>query len=167
MFGESIAADLKRRDVIDVLDEISDGVSGIQANRCHSLISAVWKWSQREHIITDDPSHNIAKRGQEVQRDRVLTQDELRRLWKKLGDDATDRVLKLLLLLGQRRSEVAKARATELRDDAWQIPADRTKNSLAHIVPLTPLARELFGSGFDLYPTTLPALPRPVGRCAT
>ena len=153
--GESIAADLKRRDVIDVLDDISDSVSGIQANRCHSLISAVCKWGQREDIITDDPSHNIAKRGQEVQRDRVLTQDELRRLWHKLGDDATDRALKLLLLLGQRRSEVAKAPAAELRDDTWQIPADRTKNSLAHIVPLTPLARELFGSGFNLYPTTL------------
>ena len=54
LFGESIAADLKRRDVIDVLDEISDGVSGIQANRCHSLISAVCKWGQREDIITDD-----------------------------------------------------------------------------------------------------------------
>ena len=67
--------------------------------------------------------------GKRFQCDRVLTQDELRRLWQKFGDDATDRALKLLLLLGQRRSEVAKAPATELRDDTWQIPADRSSSS--------------------------------------
>ena len=50
-------------------------------------------------------------------------------------------------------------RATaEFQGDAWHIPGGmdgRTKNKLPHVVPLTPLARELFGPGFNFYPTTL------------
>ena len=68
------------------------------------------------------------------------------------------RALKLLLLLGQRRDEVGRAAVAEFQGGAWHIPGGmdgRTKNKLPHAVPLTPLARELFGMGFNFYPTTL------------
>jgi integrase len=61
-------------------------------------------------------------------------------------------------LLGQRRDEVGRASPAELEADTWRIPGGmggRTKNKLPHAVPLSSFARELFGSGFNLYPTTL------------
>ncbi|MGD9805486.1 MAG: tyrosine-type recombinase/integrase [Hyphomicrobiaceae bacterium] len=149
--GEKTSGTLKRRDIIEALDDIAAKVSGIQANRCHSLISAVCKWAQREDIIDDDPSHNIRKRGKENQRERVLTDDEAKRLWAALTDSPIDRAIKLLWLLGQRRAEVGRAGHNEIGSDDWFIPSERTKNKLAHIVPLTTLTRELFGGGLNVY----------------
>ena len=156
--GGSDATALKRRDVIEVLDEIADEVSGIQANRAQSLISAVLNWALAEDILEANPAHGIRKRGQERQRERVMTAEELKAFWGALTDQAIDRALKLLLLLGQRRDEVGRAAVAEFQGGAWHIPGGmdgRTKNKLPHAVPLTPLARELFGTGFNFYPTTL------------
>jgi integrase len=57
-------------------------------------------------------------------------------------------VIKVLLLTGQRRAEVAGISWTELHeldgDTAyWEIPGNRTKNKQRHIVPLTPAVRSL------------------------
>ena len=156
--GNSDATALKRRDVINVLDDIADTVSGIQANRAQALISAVLNWALSEDMLEANPAHGIRKRGQEQQRERVMSEAELKAFWGALTDQPIDRALKLLLLLGQRRDEVGRAAATELQADAWNIPGGmegRTKNKLPHIVPLTPYARGLFGTGFKFYPTTL------------
>ena len=156
--GDSDTTALKRRDVIEVLDEIADEVSGIQANRAQSLISAVLNWALAEDILEANPAHGIRKRGQERQRERVMTAEELKAFWGALTDQAIDRALKLLLLLGQRRDEVGRAAVAELQGDAWHIPGGmdgRTKNKLPHAVPLTPFARELFGLGFNFIPMPL------------
>ena len=156
--GDNDATVLKRRDVIEVLDEIADEVSGIQANRAQSLISAVLNWGLAEDILEANPAHGIRKRGQERQRERVMTTEELKAFWGALTDQPIDRALKLLLLLGQRRDEVGRAAAAEFQGDAWHIPGGmdgRTNNKLPHVVPLTRFARELFGEGFNFYPTTL------------
>ena len=153
--GASVAADLKRRDIIEALDDITDDVSGVTANRCQAIISAVLKWALDEDLIENSPAHGIRKRGQEVQRERVLTDDETRAFWTALRGAPLDRAIKLLLLLGQRRTEVASAGTNELQHSTWHIPGERTKNSLPHIVPLTPLARELFGSGNAIHPSML------------
>ena len=53
-----------------------------------------------------------------------------------------------MLLIGQRRNEVAGMTRGELSDDraTWNIPGSRTKNGRAHTVPLSPLVRELIAS---------------------
>jgi integrase len=153
--GTKLVSQLSRRDIINALDEITDEVSGVTANRCQALISAVLRWAVDEDLLEVSPAHGIRKRGQEVQRERVLTIDELRSFWSMLRDQPSDRAIKLLLLLGQRRTEVAGARIAELSEDAWHIPGERTKNALPHVVPLTPYARELFGSGFGFDPVSL------------
>ena len=156
--GNSDVTALKRRNLIEVLDAIADDVSGIQANRAQSLISAVLNWALAEDILETNPAHGIRKRGQERQRERVMTAAELSAFWGALTDQPIDRALKLLLLLGQRRDEVGRAAEPELNGGSWHIPGGmdgRTKNKLPHVVPLTPFARELFGTGFNFYPTTL------------
>lgn len=153
--GEKVVADLKRRDIIDVLDNIADRITPIQANRSHALISAVLNWALAEDKIDVNPAHGIRKRAPEVARSRVMTDKELASFWHGLKDTSVDNAVRLQLLLGQRRTEVCYAGSAELTDDAWNLPAERTKNSLPHIVPLTTYARSLFGNGFDIYPTTL------------
>lgn len=162
--GARLVFDLKRRDVIEVLDDIADDISGIQANRSQALISAVLNWALAEDKIDANPAHGIRKRAAETSRERVMTADELKAFWQALADTPVDNAVRLLLLLGQRRSEVCHASADELADEAWSLPAPRTKNGLPHIVPLTTYARSLFGAGFDIYPTTLSHRVRDVVR---
>jgi integrase len=78
--------------------------------------------------------------GRKVMRQRVLT-DELRALWAASAklDYPYGPLLKVLMLTGQRRSEVAEARWPEfdLTKRLWTIPPDRMKGAAARVVPLT------------------------------
>jgi integrase len=86
----------------------------------------------------------------EVSRDRVLTDDEIRWFWK-----ATERagapfgpLFKLLLLTGQRLSEVSDLTDGELRtvEKLWSIPKERVKNGAAQDVPLSEQALAVLAS---------------------
>ncbi|WP_234729722.1 tyrosine-type recombinase/integrase [Acidocella facilis] len=80
-------------------------------------------------------------------RDRVLSDDELRAVWRAAKGDHSryGRIVQLLILTGQRRTEVAGMRWAELSPDrrTWTIGAERAKNSKASIVPLNDPAREI------------------------
>jgi integrase len=74
----------------------------------------------------------------DLARDRILTDDEIHRIWKAL-DGATypfAPLAKLMFFTAQRRQEVAEARWEEIQDDLWTIPAARYKTKRANVVPL-------------------------------
>ena len=72
-------------------------------------------------------------------RDRVLTDGELRSIWNALRNDAYGDIVKLLALTGQRRDEIGALRFSECNFDKAVIalPAERTKNSRPHDIPLS------------------------------
>jgi integrase len=80
-------------------------------------------------------------------RDRVLTDVEIVAFWRAASEERTEfaAVLKLLLLTGQRLSEVGGIRRVELSPDVatWTIPGERAKNHRTHVVPLAPPMREI------------------------
>ena len=83
-----------------------------------------------------------------ARRDRVLSEPEIRANW--MACDLVDPplfgvLIRALLLLGQRRSEVAGMEWPELDLDRglWEISASRYKTRLPHVVPLPPPAVEL------------------------
>ena len=69
----------------------------------------------------------------------MLTASEIRDVWRAAGDGDHGRIVKLLLLTGQRRGEVAGMTLGRDRPRAgiWSLPAERTKNGLPHDVPLS------------------------------
>lgn len=155
-WGERRVQDITRRDVIELLDNIVDRGKPIAANRALAYMRRFFNWLIERSVIEKSPCDRVKAPSGETDRDRVLTDDEIRWLWK-----ATERVgypfgpfARLLLLTGQRRDEVAKARYREFPHQAlWQIPKERTKNGIAHDVPLSPTAQEVIA-----------ALPRIAGR---
>src|SRR6516165_9897536 len=80
-------------------------------------------------------------------RDRVLSEQELRWLWVALNDVGMpfSACIKLLMLTGARRSEVAGMEWAELSDDfsVWNLPAARSKNKLPLVMFLPPMARSI------------------------
>jgi integrase len=79
-----------------------------------------------------------------VRRERVVSDDEINRIWAGTeGPGAFNGIVRALLLTGQRREEVAGMTWDEIAPDlsVWTIPASRAKNGVAHVVPLSPHAQ--------------------------
>ena len=82
--------------------------------------------------------HNLSSHG--VRWRSVLADSELVAIWHATdGAGPFNSILRVLLLTGQRRSEVSGMSWSELSDDlsTWTIPASRTKNSTTHVLPLS------------------------------
>jgi integrase len=117
------------------------------ANRTLATLSKFFGWCVARDILEVSPASGIEAPGREVARERILDDDELRRLWIAAGDPAEGPfgvLVRLLVLTGQRRGEVSGMRWSELGDDRiWRLPGSRTKNDKAHQVPLAPAAWDL------------------------
>jgi integrase len=78
-------------------------------------------------------------------RNRILSDDELRRVWQAAGDmkNAFGPFVRFTLLTAARRDEAANMRRSELDGDLWVIPAKRYKGKHDHAVPLSKAARAI------------------------
>jgi integrase len=92
-------------------------------------------------MIEVSPIVGMKPLTKETSRERVLTNDELRALWAACDADGYPfgDCMKLLILSGQRRAEVAELRWSELDLDKrlWTLPSKRAKNGKQHTVPIT------------------------------
>jgi integrase len=132
-------ASIGRADVAGLLFKISNSSGPIMANRCRAALSHCFAWAMQQGLADSNPVVGTAKPAPEVKRERVLSEAELVELWHATaggGDYAT--IIRLLILLGQRREEVAGLGRAELDLDVplWSLPGERTKNGLPHVVPL-------------------------------
>jgi integrase len=136
------AARVGRADIVKVLAGVSDGSGPTTANRVRSSLSAMWTWALRSGEIDGaNPVAQVPKPGVEQTRERVLSDAELALIWHTTNRDHDhDRIVRLLLLTGARREEVAGLAWTELDGPLWTLPRERSKNALPHEVPLGPLA---------------------------
>ena len=80
-----------------------------------------------------------AKVDEGASRERVLSQEELRKLWRNLGEDKFSDIVRLLLLTGQRRGEISALAWSEvdLAKGMIILPPARTKNKRQHELPLS------------------------------
>jgi integrase len=149
VLGDQPAEDVKRRDIISILDAIARRGAPVHANRVRSMLSAMWSWAISEDLIDVEvsPASNIKNRIEERAGTRWLTADEIKRLCPHLEclPEAKRDALKLILLTGQRPGEVVGIRANEIDLDRgiWIIPIRRSKNKRAHTVPLVGEAYEI------------------------
>jgi integrase len=130
--------DIKRRDIIDLIESVAED-KPIMANRTQAVLSKFFNWLASRDVIEASPCAGVARPGTETARDRVLSVGEIKALWKacdEIGGSA-GACLQMMMLLGQRRSEIAGMRRSEIaEDDVWTIPAERMKGRKSHVVPL-------------------------------
>lgn len=141
--------DITKRDVIALLDSVSDRAP-IMANRVLAAIRKLFNWCLSRDVITVSPCRLVEPPASENSRERVLSAEEIKRLWA-----ATDAegwpfgpLVKMLLLTGQRLTEVSGMTWDEVDLDAklWTLPGDRVKNGNKHEVPLSDAAAEILRS---------------------
>jgi integrase len=132
--------DIARRDLIARIDAVAAKGTPISANRIVALLSKVFKFALDKDIIAANPAVSLPKPGNEIARDRVLTDDEIRTWWASLEplEPAMAAFYKLRFLTLQRGGEVADVEWPELdlENGWWTIPKEKAKNGLSHRVPL-------------------------------
>lgn len=131
---------LTRRDVAVRLSEIAAENGPHAANRARASLSAMFTWAMRQGEVDSNPVAATGKPAEDVARTRVLSEAEISDVWNACRDDDHGRIVRLLFLTGQRRTEVGAMRWSEVdrSKNLWQLPPERTKNGLPHTVPLSP-----------------------------
>jgi integrase len=129
-------------------DHIKEAISKIRADRgafaarrAKASLSKFFSWALNEGLVGASPLTGL-KLGKEPARTRVLDDRELAQIWRACPDNDYGRIVKLLMLTGQRRDEVGLMATGEidLEKRQWSIPETRTKNGLPHQVPLSDAA---------------------------
>jgi integrase len=117
------------------------------ANRARAYLSGLFTWAMREGLAQENPVIGTNKPIEERSRDRVLSDDELATVWRACREDDYGRIVRLLILTGQRREEAGAMGHSEidLTRALWSLPRQRTKNGLPHEVPLSRTALEILG----------------------
>jgi len=133
---------ISRANVAARLARIADESGSYAANRARAALSALYAWAIAEGLTDANPVVGTRKAVDEIARDRVLTDAELAAVWRNAGDADFGAIVRLLILTGQRREEVAAMTWDEvdLASATWRIGRDRTKNARTHDVPLAPQA---------------------------
>jgi len=126
------------------LQPIIDAIPAIQRGMRRAVIayaSVLFGWAAKRGTIDRNPLAEMEQPEKPSPRDRTLSDGELCADWRATNEStgAFGSLFRLLILTEQRRSEVAELRWSELSrlEAEWTIPAERAKNKVEHIVPLS------------------------------
>jgi integrase len=138
-WGHRSFGDIEKRDILDLIDAISDRGAVIMARRVQSYVHRLFAWAMSRGIVATNPAAGLPKPGNETRRDRVLTDDELVAVWK--GSEVIGwpfgKAIRLLLLTGARREEIGALRWSEVGETEIRLEGIRTKSGEPHIIPLS------------------------------
>jgi integrase len=134
---------IERRDVASRLREIIAENGPIAAARARANLSTLFAWAVGEGYADQNVVIGTHRPDQETtSRDRVLSDAEIVDVWNACRDDDYGRIVRLLILTGQRREEAGAMAWSELdhQRGTWSIPGTRTKNGRPHMITLPRLA---------------------------
>lgn len=134
--------EIGKRDCLDVIDRLADQGKTTAARRLHGHLHRLFNWAIGRDIITVNPLTRVDKPGAVVRRDRVLSDDELVKVWNaatRLGWPHGP-AFQLLILTGARREEIGQLRWSEIDNNTIKLEGSRTKNGEPHHIPLSAVA---------------------------
>lgn len=144
--GRSIHS-ITRDEISDFLAEVAEDAP-IAANRLLAVLSAMMNWwqTQRGSNFTSPIIRGMAP-AEERSRDRILSDEELRVVWRVAERSGTyGAIVRTLLLTGARKSEVAAMRHSMIKGGVWELPGTMTKNHEQLSLPLPKMALDLIGA---------------------
>jgi len=135
-------AEIGRRDIAKLVASLSNTSGPVAANRTCASLAAFFAYCVRDGWVDNNPAA-FTNRLPEAPRSRVLTDDELRTIWKATeGGSDYAAAVRLLLLTGARREEIGGLLWSEIDIERATItlPPSRTKNARPHEIPLSAAA---------------------------
>jgi integrase len=144
-YGTQPISEVTRADIHQILDDLIARGKQTAANRALAHIRKFFGWLVERGYLNHSPADHIKPRHKESERDRVLSDAEIKAIWNaaEAMSGPYSAWLKLLLLCGQRRVETASMRRSQIIDGSWHLSATDTKNKQPHIIPLPNQAQRL------------------------
>jgi integrase len=168
LYGHRLAAEIRRRDAIAILEDKAKDTPG-QAVNLHKALRGMFQYAVARELLEFNPfaeirtTKSIPAMKQES-RERILSDAEINYLWLAIdeggGSDSTKRALKVMLLTGQRSGEVCGMQSTEIQIGVakpwchkcrgcgwWTIPKERRLGNKGgeHLVYLSRQALKIIG----------------------
>jgi integrase len=144
LIGDRDFVRLRRSDITAFIDAIEDKHGAATADACLTTLRTIASWVQsRSDDYVPPFSRGMARRSKaQRQRSRILTDDELRIVWRATEDAGTlGAIVRLLLFTAQRRAKVYWMRWQDISPDGvWSIPAEPGEKGNGGRLKLPPAA---------------------------
>ena len=150
-WGDRSAARITRRDVIELADRVTAKVGPGAGRETLKQVRRLFSWAVDREMLDVNPALGVKAPVRAQARERILSGDEIGDVWRaatemgRFGD-----LVRLLLLTGARRNEIAGMRWEWLQDldgdePRLEIPAEAHKGKRGLIIPLSPTAVAIIG----------------------
>jgi integrase len=138
-FHKLPVAGIERATVAGRLRELVKASGPVAADRARSTLRAMFAWAIGEGLCENNPVVGTNKASNDQERERALSDLELVKVWKAAPANHYGAVLKLLILTGARKNEIAAMRWSELdrKTRTLKLPGERCKNGREFIIPLS------------------------------
>jgi integrase len=141
---------IKKGDVIKLIEGIADRGAPTLARNTLSAVRKLFNWAVSRDLLEASPCSGVVAPTKARQRDRCLTDAELEAVWRSteiLGWPFAP-IVRLLILTGQRRAQIAGLRWSWIDFEQRQItfPASTMKNGREHVVPMSTAIGKLLRS---------------------
>jgi integrase len=140
-FARQSVADITARDILLRLKPLPP------SERHHAFTAArrFFRYAVQNHVVDRSPMESMAPPARGVSRERVLTEEELRAVYRTSRAGATHfhRITALLCLTGQRKNEIAHLEWDWLQGELVTLPSWLTKNKRTHTFPIGPEAQDV------------------------
>lgn len=158
-WGKRKACDIRRGDVVVLLDQIVARGSGVQANRTLATIRKMFAWALEREVVEFNPASGVTKPAAEVPKERALSLNEVKTVWQNMDkiDEmpvGAKKAIKLMLLTGCRPGEILGARWSQCMGSLIALPGTSTKNKKPHLVYMSTLATQIVGDEGEGYIVT-------------
>ncbi len=155
-YGPTKLGDLSTHDLRKSLDRLH-ATPGEQQH-AFVILRAFIRWAHRQHYLDRNPMERMQAPHSYVPRARILTNAELARVWNATEDDTFGKIVKLLILTGQRRGEITQLTGSMVGKDTITIPVWLAKNSREHTIPLGNMTRAILTPSVPSAACYFPAL---------
>jgi integrase len=134
--------DIRRGQVVALLDYVEDNSSAAMADYVLATLRAIFTWYQARHEDYVSPIVRGMRRNKTKKaRARILSDNEIKRVWEAAGECGTfGALVKTLLLTAQRKEKVTTMRWDDLTDGVWTIRSDEREKGTAGSLRLPALA---------------------------
>lgn len=119
------------------LADIFDAIAPSEANHLYGVLRTFFTWAEKRELC-GNPLKKLDRPHKSTSRSRILSDDEICRLWTATEEPTHfNAVIRLALLTGQRRGELSAIQLDWIVGDNLTIPANLSKNGHEHSVPFS------------------------------
>lgn len=141
-FGAKRLSEITPQDINRRIDRLQNVTS--EQNHALVVVKVFFRWARRRHYIQHNPCEGMQTVRRQP-RQRILSDTELVAVYKtaeKTGHPF-GAIVRLCILLGQRRSEIAWLKRSYFQNGTCTLPASLTKNKRDHTFPVGRLVQSI------------------------